>query len=104
VAANPRVRSEMSGSEEKLMALITMLERGVPLKVRCLYYLMEVHKYRWGEPIRTLVRVAYADTVGQTARDGALGETLIAYRCHHGGPLMDRVKPHVGGGSESMYL
>jgi hypothetical protein len=31
---NPRVMSEMSGSEEKSMALITMLEKGVPLKVR----------------------------------------------------------------------
>jgi hypothetical protein len=32
---NPRVRSEMSESEEKKsMALITMLEKGVPLKIR----------------------------------------------------------------------
>jgi hypothetical protein len=37
VAANPRVRSEMSEREEKSMALITMLEKGVPTKVRLLY-------------------------------------------------------------------
>jgi hypothetical protein len=31
---NPWVRSEMNESEEKSMALITMLERSVSLKVR----------------------------------------------------------------------
>jgi hypothetical protein len=43
---SPRVRSKMSRSEKKLMALITMLERGVLSKVRCMYCLMEVHIYR----------------------------------------------------------
>jgi hypothetical protein len=32
---SPRVRSEMS-ENEKMMTLITMLEKGVPLKVRCI--------------------------------------------------------------------
>jgi hypothetical protein len=36
----------MSGSEEKIDGSDTMLERGVPPKVRCLYCLMEVHIYR----------------------------------------------------------
>jgi hypothetical protein len=31
---------------------------------------------------------------GQTDRSDALGETLIEYMCHHGGPLMGRAKPH----------
>jgi hypothetical protein len=31
---NPRVRSEMCGSEEKIDDSDTKLERGVPLKVR----------------------------------------------------------------------
>jgi hypothetical protein len=34
VALNHRVRLEMSGSEEKLMTLITLLKKGVPFKVR----------------------------------------------------------------------
>jgi hypothetical protein len=34
VATNPRVRSEMSESEKKLMALITILEKSVLVKVR----------------------------------------------------------------------
>jgi hypothetical protein len=34
---NPRVRLEMSGSEKKLMAMITMLEKGVSPIVRGLY-------------------------------------------------------------------
>jgi hypothetical protein len=46
VAANPRVRSEMSGSEEKIDGSDTMLERGVSPKVRYLYCLMEIHIYR----------------------------------------------------------
>jgi hypothetical protein len=33
-AVNPRVMSEMSRSEEKSIALITMLEKDVPLEVR----------------------------------------------------------------------
>jgi hypothetical protein len=49
IISKTQVRSEMSRSEKKSMALITMLERGVPPKVRCLYYLMEVHIYR-GQP------------------------------------------------------
>jgi hypothetical protein len=32
--ANPRVRSEMSRSEEKIMALTTMLDKGVLPNVR----------------------------------------------------------------------
>jgi hypothetical protein len=45
VAANPRVRSEMSGSKEKIDDFDYHI-RGVSLKVRCLYCLMEVHIYR----------------------------------------------------------
>jgi hypothetical protein len=37
---------------KKSMDLITMLERGVPLKVVLLYYLMEVHIYIWGAAYR----------------------------------------------------
>jgi hypothetical protein len=37
------VSLEISGSEKKSMTLITMLQRGVPLKAGCLYCLMEVH-------------------------------------------------------------
>jgi hypothetical protein len=103
VAASPRVRSEMSGSKEKINGSNTMLERGVPVKLRCLYYLTEVHIYR-GQPTRTLVQVCCIDAGGQSARGSALGETLIAYRCHHGGPLMGRARPHTGGGLGLMYL
>jgi hypothetical protein len=58
----------------------------------------------WNSLPKTLVRVGCADADGQTTRGGALGETLNAYRCHHEGPLMGRVKPHAGGGSGPIYL
>jgi hypothetical protein len=64
---------------------------------------MEVHIYR-GQPTRTLVRVGYVDVAGQTTRGGALEETLITYKCHHGGSLMGRARPHTGGGLGPMYL
>jgi hypothetical protein len=57
-----------------------------------------------GQSIRTLVRVGYVDVSGQTARGGTVGETLITYRCHHGGPLMGRARPHAEGGPGPMYL
>jgi hypothetical protein len=52
--------------KKKLMTLITILERCVLSKVRCLYCLMEVHIYR-GQPTQTLVRVGCVDTDGQAA-------------------------------------
>jgi hypothetical protein len=36
----------MNGNEKKLMTRITMLERGVLLKIRYLCCLMEVHIYK----------------------------------------------------------
>jgi hypothetical protein len=81
-----------------------VLERGVPLKVRCLYYLMDIYICEGATATRILVRVGCVDVGGQTARGGALWETLITFRCHRGGPLMGRTRPHAGGGSEPMYL
>jgi hypothetical protein len=88
--------------------VINVRERGVPLKVRCLYCLMEVYIYM-GQSNRNprlsrMCKRSDRQGGGQTVKGSALGETLIAYRCHHEGPLMGRAKPHAGGGSGPMYL
>jgi hypothetical protein len=72
-------------AKKQSMVLITMLERCVSSKVRCLYCLMKLHIYM-GQPTRTLVRVGCVDVGGQTAREG--------------GPLMGCVRSHVGDGPE----
>jgi hypothetical protein len=45
MAANPRIRLEIAEAKKKLMTLIIMLERGVPSKVKWLYYITLVHIY-----------------------------------------------------------
>jgi hypothetical protein len=103
VAASPRVRSEMSGSEEKIDGFDTMLEGSVPLKIKCLFCLMEVHIYRGAaypnpSPSR-LRRRGRSDCQGWCARGNPNRVQVPPRRT-----LMGRARPHAGGGLGPMYL
>jgi hypothetical protein len=65
-----------------------------------MHVLLDGGIYIRGQPTQTLVRQGG----GHTVRGSTLGETLIAYKCHHRGPIMGWATPHIGGGPGPMYL
>jgi hypothetical protein len=71
------------------------------------YIYIYIYIYIYGQPLDNPKPRGCVEADGLTARRlvrlpaVARGGTLISHKCHPGGPLMGRVKPHVGVGHQA---